>query len=191
MTENDNLTYDVPRFLSFIELAYLFEAAKLADTELAKKITDTDLVDKRDLIGNINATRQSLLRSVFISSYAVLEQYFDEITHMERERQKIMLAPSDLKDHGITRSLKYSKKVLGKELNENTSHWKELKFLQEVRNHLVHYGSGFDDSTEHEKRYMKFKNSDYVTLRPSICFSLEQIAKIFELYQICIDDFNK
>jgi len=193
VVEPDDVTFGVPRFLSFIELGYLYEAAKIADVQLARKIDDADADndDKRNLIGNINATRQSLLRSVFISSYAILEQHFDEIVTMEKSRHDILISPSDLKDRGIGRSLSYFKKVLKRDLDTNVKHWKDLALLQEVRNHLVHYGPGFGDTSEHEKRFAKFENTEYVSLRPMVCFSIEQIEKIFDLYMVCIEDFSK
>lgn len=189
MSELNDVTFSIPRFLSFIELGYLIEAAEAADAQFVKKINEATSEDKRNVIGNINATRQSLLRSVFVSSYAILEQHFDEIVNMEQARRELLISPSDLKDRGITRSLNYSKKILEKNIDTNKKHWKELSLLQELRNHLVHYGPNFAGTKEHEKRYTKFQNLKYVTLRPVICFSIEQIEQIFDLYMVCIDDF--
>ena len=191
MSELNDVTFSIPRFLSFIELGYLLEAAEAADSEFVKKINETTSEDKRNIIGNINATRQSLLRSVFISSYAILEQHFDEIVNMEKSHHKLLISPSDLKDRGITRSLNYSKKILEKNINTNAKHWKELSTLQELRNHLVHYGPSFADTPDHEKRITKFQNLKYVSLRPMICFSIDQIEQIFNLYMVCIDDFSQ
>lgn len=152
MNKPEDTTFSVPRFLSFIDLAYLFEAAKATDEYFASKISAISISEDRNEIGNINATRQSLLRAVFISSYA--------------------------------------NKVLGKNIDTTKAHWKNLLILQEVRNHLVHYGPKFSDSNEHQKRFDKFSNSKFVTLRPVICFTIEQIESVIQLYIDCVNDFS-
>jgi len=177
--------------LSFIDLAYLLEAAKAADEHLAAKLPDSSTEEGRQLIGNLNATRQSLLRAVFIASYSVVEQNLDELMIMDRAKKNISLAPSDLKDRGIARSLTYATKVLGKKIDTSATHWKDLLLVQELRNHLVHYGPDFADRKDHDDRFKKFSNSDYVTLRPVICFTIAQIEHLFGLYMKCVDDFSK
>lgn len=191
MFKPEDITFSVPRFLSFIDLTYLYEGVKVADEHFASKIANLEGDDKRNEIGNINATRQSLLRSVFISSYAILEQNLDELISMNRSKGGVSLSPNDLKHRGITRSLVYAKKVLGKEIDQNSNHWKNLLLLQEIRNHLIHYGPGFNASSEHKKRFEKFSESEFVLLREVICFTIEQIEKIINLYMQCVDDFNK
>ncbi len=103
MAQPEDTTFSVPRFLSFIDWAYLYEAAKATDEHFASKISAISISDGRNEIGNINATRQSLLRAVFISSYAILEQNLDELVHMEQKKLGAMLSPNDLKDRGINR----------------------------------------------------------------------------------------
>ena len=142
-------------------------------------------------VGNLNATRQALLRAVFISSYGIIEQNLDELIVMERARRGVVLAPSDLKDRGIARSLTYANKVLGKGINTSAIHWRKLLLVQELRNHLIHYGPDFSGTKEHVDRFKKFSGFGYVTLRPMICFTILQIESLFELYMTCIDDFNK
>jgi len=188
MINSEDTTFSVPRFLSFIDLAYLFEAAKVSDEHFASKISETS--DKNE-IGNLNATRQSLLRAIFISSYAILEQNLDELVNMEQKEHDVSLSPNDLKHRGIVRSLTYANKVLKKNIDSTPAHWKDLLMLQEVRNHLAHYGPGFSDLQEHQKRFDKFSNSKFVTLRPLICFTLEQIENVIKLYIECIGDFSK
>lgn len=190
MHKDSKLTYEIPRFLSFIELGYMLDAAKIADAEISKKITEAT-GDKNDITGNTNATRQSLLRSVFVGAYAILEQNLDEILLIEKKRISASLSPSDLKDRGIKRSIKYANTVLGKNIDQSKECWKDLITLQELRNHLIHYGPSFSNDREHESRSMKFKALKYVSLRPMICFNLEQIEDIFSLFMVCVDDFNK
>ncbi|WP_291270929.1 hypothetical protein [Geothrix sp.] len=189
MLKPEDVTYSVPRFLSFIDLAYLLDATKVADEHLASKLPEPSTDEDRNKIGNINATRQSLLRAAFIASYAILEQNLDELVEMERKKKNILLLASELKDRGIVRSLTYANKVLGYEIDINLNHWKELLLLQEVRNHLVHYGPDFSATKDHNNRFDRFATSPYVTLRPVICFTIGQIEKIFELYMACVHDF--
>ena len=190
MLKIEDITYSVPRFLSFINLAYLLEAAKTGDEQFSKKIEACSKNLNTDEIGNINATRQMLLRSVFITSYAIFEQNLDEIVYLKQKQLNIKISPSDLKDSGITRSINYAKKVLHYQIDTNKINWKELLEIQKLRNHLVHYGESFDESAEHTNRFRAFKTSKYVTLRPEICFTINQIEEIFSLYMCCISDFN-
>jgi hypothetical protein len=190
MNNPEDTTFSVPRFLSFIDLAYLYEAAKAADEQFASQILSLTDADARNTTGNINATRQSLLRAVFISSYAILEQNLDEIVLMEQKMRGINLSPNDLNHRGINRSIVYANKVLGMSIDTSQKHWNELKNLQEVRNHLTHYGPDFSGSSEHDKRFIKFSGSKYVTLRPIICFTIEQIENVIDLYMDCVDDFS-
>ena len=191
MQRPEDTTYGVPRFLSIIDLAYLLEAAKVADDHFSAKLPVGVTEEERHTIGNLNATRQSLLRAVFISSYGIVEQNLDELVLMERAKLGTSLAPSDLKDRGIARSLTYATKVLGKKIDKSAGHWKDLLLVQELRNHLIHYGPDFADTKDHEARFKKFSNSDYVTLRPLICFTVAQIEHLFGLYMKCIDDFSR
>ncbi len=191
MQRPEDSTYGVPRFLSFIDLGYLLEAAKAADEHLAAKLPIGNTEDERHRIGNLNAIRQSLLRAVFVSSYGIVEQNLDELVLMERAKTGTALAPSDLKDRGIARSLMYATKVLGKSINTSATHWKDLLLIQELRNHLIHYGPDFADTKDHGDRFKKFSCSEYVTLRPLICFTIPQIEHLFGLYITCIDDFSK
>ena len=108
---------------------------------------------------------------------------------MERAKASVSLAPSDLRDRGIARSLTYATKILGKKIDTGTTHWKDLLLMQELRNHLVHYGPDFADTRDHGDRFRKFANSNYVTLRPGICFTVSQIENLFDLYMTCVDDF--
>ncbi|WP_447730092.1 hypothetical protein [Pseudoxanthomonas suwonensis] len=191
MLRPEDSTYSVPRFLSFIDLAYLLEAAQAADAHLAAKIPNGATQEDKDAIGNLNATRQSLLRAVFIASYSIVEQNLDELVAMERSKGDIQLSPSDLRDRGIKRSLTYATKVLGKSIDLNATHWKDLFLVQDLRNHLVHYGPDFADTKDHGDKFKKFANSGYVTLRPMICFTVPQIEHLFGLYMKCVDDFSK
>jgi hypothetical protein len=139
----------------------------------------------------LNATRQALLRAVFIASYGIVEQNLDELVAMDRERLGVSIAPSDLKDRGIKRSLTYAIKVLGQNIEQNSAHWKDLFLVQDLRNHLIHYGPHFANGKEHEDRFKRFLNSKYVTLRPMICFTIPQLEHLLDLYMTCIDDFSK
>lgn len=190
MNKPEDTTFSVPRFLSFIDFGYLYEAAKAVDEQFASQISSLTDAEARNKTGNINATRQSLLRAVFISSYAILEQNLDEIVLMDQKKQGVNLSPNDLKHRGIKRSIVYANKVLGMSIDASQKHWKELQNLQEIRNHLTHYGPDFSDSSEHYKRFSKFSGSEYVTLRPTICFTIEQIENVINLYMDCIDDFS-
>lgn len=190
MRRPEDETFDVPRLLAFIDLAYLQEALEVADTHLSDKVGKVVTTEDRNRAGNVNASRQSLMRAAFISSFASIEQNLDEIANMERTKQQVTLAPSDLKNRGIKRSLAYANKVLGRDLNVEEGPWKDLLLLQEVRNHLVHYGPGFSDSSEHRKRFERLDRSKYLSLRPTICFTMEQIGSIFELYMECIEQYS-
>ena len=190
MQRPENSTYGVPRFLSFIDLAYLLEAHKAEDANLAAKLPAGSNEGDRHAIRHLNTTRQSLLRAVFISSYGIIERNLDELVLMERAKRGISLSPSDLKDRGIARSLTYATKVLGRKINVSATHWKDLLLVQDLRNHLVHYGPDFADTKDHGDRFKRFSNSDYVTLRPLICFTIPQIEYLFGLYMKCIDDFS-
>lgn len=191
MQQPEDSTFCVPRFLSFIDLAYLLEAAKAADEHLVSKLPSSATEEGRNQIGNLNATRQSLLRAVFISSFGTIEQNLDEIVAMKRAKREVSLAPTDLKDRGVKRSLTYAVKVLGAEIDLGLAHWKDLFLLQDLRNHLAHYGPHFTSGREHEERFRRFSDSKYVTLRPMICFTVPQIEHIFNLYMTCIHDFIK
>jgi hypothetical protein len=180
-------TFSVPRFLQFIDLAYLLEGSKVTDNHFKEKLSQAK---DRNEVGNINATRQSILRSSFISAFSILEQNLDEIVNMQSDIPTIKIKPNDLKDRGIRRSITYANKVLGYNIDIKKSHWVNAFALQEVRNHLVHYGSDFSNSTEHNKKYEKFSNLSLINLRPTICFSIEQLDQICDHFMECVGDFN-
>ena len=180
------ITYDVPRFMSFIELAYLHEAITATDKYFQEKIESTE---DRDDIGNLNATRQSLHHAAFLSACAMIEQHLDANCIMDGERRNVKVKPNDLRHRGVYRSIAYANKVLGYSIDRNESPWKELFQLQEVRNHLIHFGPSFDTSDEHAKRIEKFNNLSFVSLRPTICFSIDQLIEVRDLLMSCAESF--
>lgn len=188
MINSKKETYSVPRFLSFIDLAYLQEAMKVVDHHFQSKIHGTD---ERDKIGNLNATSQSLFRAAFISAFATLEQNLDELVRMDQEKKGIILSPADLKHRGIKRSTVYANKVLKMEIDVSQRHWQDVTLLQDLRNYLVHFGAEISDSKEHLKLYDKLQKSQYVSLNPIPYFSLEQLENIMSVFMLCIDDFSK
>lgn len=191
MQKPEDETFAPPRFLSCIDLGYLSEAAKAADKHLSSKLPNGSTDEARNVIGNLNATRQSLLRAVFIASYGIVEQNLDEIIEMRRKKREVSIAPSDLRHRGVKRSLIYAVKVLEADIDLDADHWKDLFLVQDLRHHIVHYGPDFKNGKEHEDRFRKFSKSEYVTLRPMICFTIAQIESLFGLYMRCIRDFTK
>jgi hypothetical protein len=189
MLEHEDVTFTVPRFLSFIDLVYLLEGAKVSDGHFASRVNSALAAGDQNVVGNLNATRQALSRAVFIASYAILEQNLDELVEMERKKCGASLLLSDLKDRGIFRSLTYANKVLGRNIDVQRPHWKSVLALQEVRNHLAHYGPTFAGTREHDVRLEKFSVSQYVTLRPAICFTIAQMQNVSDLYMTCVNDF--
>ncbi|WP_075186170.1 hypothetical protein [Teredinibacter haidensis] len=179
--------YSVPRFLSFIDLAYLYEGLKVVDQHFQCEI---DKAEDKDKIGNLNATCQSLYRSAFISLCSTLEQNLDELAHMAKEKQEASLSPGDLKDRGIKRSVSYANKVLGFSIDINQKHWKDTYVLYDLRNHLVHYGPVFSGSNKHLNLYNRLKNSEYVSFKSIPVFTLDHIEKIINTFMLCIDDFG-
>jgi hypothetical protein len=188
MSSSKDETYTVPRFLSFIDWGYLHEAMRVVDDHFQKEIHGTE---DRDKIGNLNATCQSLFRAAFVSSFATLEQNLDELVRMDQKRKNISLSPTDLKHRGIKRSLVYANKVLKIDIDETKHHWKDVTLLQELRNHLVHFGPDFSDTSEHLKLFHKLKSCEYVSFNPIPYFSFEQLGKIIELFMLCIQEFDK
>ncbi|OJH08406.1 MAG: hypothetical protein AOY29_09785 [Alcanivorax borkumensis] len=187
----EKTTFGVPRFLAFIDLGYLNEAVKIAEEVFEVQAREAGNAPDQNQLGNINATRQSLYRSIFISAYACFEQNLDELCNMKREKLACLLKPNDLKDRGIARSIKYAQKALSAAIDTNKKPWVTLELLGSVRNHLVHYGPSFNDSGEHSKLYGRLQNSDLVSLRPMICFDAEQLEKVFDVLLTGVNDFSE
>ncbi|EGR1156066.1 hypothetical protein EC567_24555 [Vibrio parahaemolyticus] len=178
----------LPRFLQFIDLAYLVEGTRLTNEQFDKMMLEASDDDRKR---NINATRQNIMRSIFISSFSILEQNLDEIVQMKSKSAPVDIKPNDLKDRGIQRSITYATKVLNMPLDTSQSHWQIVFQLQKLRNHLVHYGSTFSDSQEHEKLLMKFHKIPYVSMTDSINFTHQNIEMISRTFHKCIRDFNE
>jgi len=184
--DDKDVTFDVPRFMSFIDLAHLSEAIKVTDQYFQDKINGTE---DRNEIGNLNATRQSVHRSAFLSSCAIIDQHLDANCIKDAERCGIQLRPKDLRTGGIYRSIDYANKVLGYAIDRSMPPWKELGDMQDLRNHLIHFGPGFDNSPEHAKRIEKYKKLSFVSLRPTICFSYSQLMEVQSLLMDCVESF--
>ncbi|EHR0228192.1 hypothetical protein F0M03_12030 [Vibrio parahaemolyticus] len=183
-----NTGMSLPRFLKFIDLAYLVEGTRLTNEQFDRLILEASDDDRKK---NINATRQNIMRSIFISSFSILEQNLDEIVQMRSKSAPVDLTPNDLKDRGIRRSITYAKKVLNMTLDTSQSHWRIVFQLQDLRNHLVHYGSTFSDSLEHEEKLRKFHKIPHVSMTDSINFTYKDIENISRIFHKCIRDFNK
>ncbi|HHF3269227.1 TPA: hypothetical protein ACVO4Z_000214 [Vibrio alginolyticus] len=185
---SSNTGMSVPRFLKFIDLAYLVEGTRLTSEQFDKMVLEASDDGRKK---NINTTRQNIMRSIFISSFSILEQNLDEIVKMRSKSVSVDITPNDLKDRGIRRSITYAKKVLNMTLDTSQSHWKIVFQLQDLRNHLVHYGSTFSGSREHEEKLRKFHKIPYVSMTDSINFTCQDIEMISRIFHRCIRDFNK
>ncbi|ACS93553.1 conserved hypothetical protein [Teredinibacter turnerae T7901] len=151
----------------------------MAEKIFNKKIASTD--GDVDKIGNINAARQSLYGSTFVSAIACFEQALDEYCIMLAKKEGSPWRPSDLKDRGIKRSIKFLKKAFGRALSESQEPWITIFALIGLRNHIVHFGSTLTDSSEHLKLYKSLSNEDYVTFKDVICFNVTQLEKVFRI----------
>lgn len=181
----------IPRFLSFIELTHLYEAAKAADEHLASKLPSGDTQADINMRSYINSTRQSLLRAIFLSSYGVIEQNIDELVIQWAGIKGTSLTPSDLSGNGVKRSLQFAKKVLGKKINLSEDPWKKLLLVQLLRNHLIHYGPDFAEIKEHDDRIKKFSNLEFVTISSLICFTTQQLESLFSFYLDCLRNLQR
>lgn len=132
-------------------------------------------------ISNIESTKQALYRSIFISAMSCFEQNLDEICVMRAEKSGSKWRPSDLKDRGVNRSIKYAQKELGKDINKSKGPWPTIFLLIELRNHLVHYGANLSDNAEHLKIYKSLSNGEYVSFEAVILFNREQLENSFSL----------
>ncbi|HFQ5191781.1 TPA: hypothetical protein ACGUWU_004302, partial [Vibrio vulnificus] len=88
----------LPRFLQFIDLSYLLEGTRLTNEQFDKMVLEASDDDRKR---NINITRQNIMRSIFISSFSILEQNLDEIVQMQSKFSMVDIRPNDLKDRGI------------------------------------------------------------------------------------------
>lgn len=181
----------IPRFLACLELLHLYEAAKASDAYLAAKLPDGNSEEDVGMKHFVNATRQSLLRSIFISSFAVVEQNIDAFVVERAKIKGTSLRPSDLRGKGIKRSLHFANKVLEKKINLNAAIWVKLLLVQDLRNHLVHYGPDFEESGDHKDRIARFSTLDFVTPLPLICFTTQQLEHLFGFYVECIRELQR
>ena len=180
-------TFSVPRLFSFIDWAYLQEALKVVDSHFEDQLKNTE---DRNKVGNLNATRQSLYRAAFISAYGTLEQNLDEQVRWDQNKNEIALSPNDLKHRGVKRSIIYAQKVLMLEIDDDRPHWKNVEMLQELRNHMVHFGSEMDTGGAHKGLYNKLKESKFVSFTPIPSFSLEQLDMVINEFIECIEEFS-
>ena len=182
-------TTQLPREFSIFEICFLLDAAQFADDTYNQKVEVAEANKEYQNIGNINATRQALFRSVFISFFAVFEQYLDVFVNTAKKDLGLTSSPKDLNSTGIKRSIEYAKKELNKDVDTKPKCWQTMFLLQKVRNHLVHYGHDFD-TEEHNKIIKICKSSSYVSLNPAICFSIKQLESIGELLGDCAASFE-
>lgn len=183
------VTYGVPRFLAFVEAAYLREAMTAALEALDKQRLELASSD-RERLGNLNATDQALRRAFFIGAFAILEQNLDEIVSMAGARLGKRLKPQDLREGGVKRSLAFAEKVLEATVDLGKSPWQDLSELQKLRNHLVHYGAGFSSSSEHQSRRRRFEKIPGVELRPMICFEDGALDEFLTLFVQCVSTLS-
>ena len=190
MTMAEKTTFGVPRFLSFIDLAYLNEAMRIAEEVFESQAKAAGTAPDQNQLGNINATRQSLYRSIFISAYATFEQNLDELCNMQAKKSGCAWSPNDLRDRGIARSIKFYQKAFSAQIELDKEPWVTLSLLSSVRNHLVHYGPHFSNSGEHSKLYKKIEACELVSLRPMVCFDAEQLESIFDVFLSGVNAFS-
>lgn len=77
-------------------------------------------------------------RSALITLFSFLEYQLDKLCRLFATDQEFSISLSDLKDTGIDRSYRYLTKVVGLEIDNGTSTWRELKLIQGLRNAIVH-----------------------------------------------------
>jgi hypothetical protein len=85
-------------------------------------------------------------RSALITVYSYFEHELHELCILFQSEKKFRLIPSDLRGQGIEQSTDYLKKVVGLNINKNSSEWKTLKHVRQIRNMIVHRDGTLRDS---------------------------------------------
>lgn len=108
-------------------------------------------------------TFPSVLRgSLLMFLIGFLENELQVLCSHLRDTHKFELSPSDLRGKGIVLYQTYFKKVAGLSFPDQTPTWREILFLNDVRNHIVHNGGVVKD----EKLRTAIRQSEYVSLTP-------------------------
>jgi hypothetical protein len=77
-------------------------------------------------------------RSTLIVLFSFLESQVDQLCKLFTDRQQLDILHTDLKDKGLDRSRRYLRKVIRLPLDDNSTVWQEIKWIQKVRNVVVH-----------------------------------------------------
>ncbi|MGD9852554.1 MAG: hypothetical protein AB7T38_14945 [Nitrospirales bacterium] len=81
----------------------------------------------------------TLRESLFMASFSHFESIVNEICEKIGDARKFSVGLYDLKDRGVRRAYNYLTKVVG--LSVSSASWSSVKFLNELRNLIVHNNS--------------------------------------------------
>lgn len=87
-----------------------------------------------------------LWSSIFLSSYATLENALDTIAQCSVTTLGLALKPSDLKDRGVFRSASFLSKVVGIVELFDTSDWQFIRDANKIRNCFAHNAGHVPDT---------------------------------------------
>jgi hypothetical protein len=84
-------------------------------------------------------------RSTLIVLFSFLESQLDQLCKLFADTRRLNIIHTDLKGKGIDRSRRYLKKVIGLPLEDNSTVWQEITWIQKIRNVVVHNDAKLDD----------------------------------------------
>ncbi len=126
------IEYQQDLFLDYSETIESF----LQEEKTSDDFTDDEFHTQQEYDDFINMVRSSF----FISLYSFLEaQLNNECRNFQRENGQIKISLSDIHGSGINRAKIYLEKVMDTSFPfANDENWKEILFLNILRNHIVH-----------------------------------------------------
>ncbi|WP_248925535.1 hypothetical protein [Paenibacillus hamazuiensis] len=99
-----------------------------------------------------------LRKSLFISIYSYLEVELNNLCNKIKENKNLTLSVKDIKGAGIERAAVYLSKVVHIESPFQTSLWREIKSLNDIRNFFVHDNGDRIYSTQHKQLIISLKS---------------------------------
>jgi len=183
---------------AIVEEALVNQAKSLAN-DLAKDVDACTESQKEDLYESygedyfeLSTELPTLFRySMLTASASAFDQYLTETAVGYAEVKDVAIKITDLRGNGILRAQQYFQKVVRLDFPENTSAWKNILKVRDLRNCVVHADGYIPEQKKELLDWIektpgiKLANGCIITLEPDF------IHTVFEWYNSFAVDFDK
>jgi hypothetical protein len=130
-------------------------------------------------------------RSALITLYSFFEHELNKVCLLfqSTEKYEVLLADTSRKERGILRARTYLNEIALLNLEQSSSHWKNIREIQSLRNLLVH-ADGKLNSLRHAKEIQYIQKCEFLEGNEEITIHTGYLKHVLTVFNDCFTEIN-